>query len=580
MSNKAIFHSSGVLVTKNEQGEYEPIEEMVEQIDVQISDKQGEIHSSKDNNLKQALKGQIKALEKEKDHLTKDAKKLIDLRYKTLILLDTPGQDLFNAIMSLLSHDKYEVEYSYVDTSGTIKTKSNILRGWPVVIFAQAIDLTHYERYAEIQRRFIFANPKMDKEKYRAAIDLMADKYSLPDFIYEDIVVSDLQKEQARELVKSRKEKILEISDRISPGKNNTFIPFRDAVEQSLNAAKAFDMTVADRTLGYLPLLATIHIEDRPGLVLRKEHDPIVYTYPFAIFEDLREALYIIQYSSGLRPFIAEWFDNVFLSTFEKKTEPDSKDDSRGNHLTEDIKALTIKELREATFEIQGKRLSANQIRKGYLEPLMSEAYIDKQTSNLNKSTDIFYPIILCKVCKSAKWDEDALLSQQNQLIVEDSALFPRKDYVRSQIEGVCKALHRKGFLEIKKIDIDNTVDTYYSEPERYFLDRGLQKNIFNFIKPFGNTALQKDNGGQTKEIETKEGQKSASWRDFAHFNTLQNNVTEQNDIDVYDQKPPPRPIINENWSNQYAYPCKHCDFKTNDQSHTVKKQPGKAGYG
>jgi hypothetical protein len=51
MSNKAIFHSSGVLVTKNEQGEYEPIEEMVEQIDVQISDKQGEIHSSKDNNL-------------------------------------------------------------------------------------------------------------------------------------------------------------------------------------------------------------------------------------------------------------------------------------------------------------------------------------------------------------------------------------------------------------------------------------------------------------------------------------------------------------------------------------------------
>jgi hypothetical protein len=441
--------------------------------------------------------------------------------------------------MSLLSHDKYEVEYSYVDTSGSIKTKGNILRGWPVVIFAQAIDLTHYERYAEIQRRFIFANPKMDKDKYRAAIGLLADKYGLPDFMYEELVVSDEQKEQARELVKSRKEKILEISDRIAPGKNNTFIPFRDAIEQSLNAAKAFDMTVADRTLGYLPLLATIHIEDRPGLVLRKEHDPIVYTYPFAIFEDLTEVLYMIQYASGLRPFIAEWFDNVLLSSFEKKTEPDSKVDSRGHNLTEDIKALAVRQLREATFEIQGKRLTANQIRKGYLEPLINEGYIDKETSNLNKSTDIYYPIILCKVCKSAKCDEDALLSQQNQLIVEDSSLFPRKEYMKSQIEGVRKVLSHKGFLEINKIDIDKTIETFYNEPERFFLDRGLQKNIF--IKPFKKTALQNDNGGQTEEIETKGGQKSASGTDFAHFNTLPRDVIEQSDI-YRGQKPPPRP--------------------------------------
>ena len=120
---------------------------------------------------------------------------------------------------------------------------------------------------------------------------------------------------------------------------------------------------------------------------MRKEHDPIVLTYPFAIFEDLKEVLYMIQYSSGLRPFIAEWFDNVLLFLYDYKTEPDSKVDSRGNNLTEDIKALTIRELREATFWIQGKRLTANQIRKGYLEPLMNEAYIDKQTSNLNKGT-------------------------------------------------------------------------------------------------------------------------------------------------------------------------------------------------
>jgi hypothetical protein len=51
-----------------------------------------------------------------------------------------------------------------------IKTKTNILRGWPAVIFAQAIDYSHYQRYPEIQRRFIITNPKMTTEKYAAAI--------------------------------------------------------------------------------------------------------------------------------------------------------------------------------------------------------------------------------------------------------------------------------------------------------------------------------------------------------------------------------------------------------------------------
>src|SRR5438132_358127 len=102
--------------------------------------------------------------------------------------------------------------------------------------------------------------------------------------------------------------------------------------------------------------------------------------------------------------------------------------------------------------------------------------------------------------------------SQQNQLIVDD---------------------------EINKIDIDKTIETYYNNPEKYFFGRGLQKNIFT--KPFENTTLQNDNGGQTKEIEAKEGQKSASGTDFAHFNTLQNNFTEQSDM-YADQKPPPRP--------------------------------------
>lgn len=111
--------------------------------------------------------------------------------------------ELFNAVMRLLSHDNYEVEYEYADTGQHgIRTKGNILRGWPAVIFAQALDYSHYKRYPEIQRRFIITNPKMTVDKYKQAVGLIGKKYGLPDFIYQAKIVSTEQKEQVREIIK------------------------------------------------------------------------------------------------------------------------------------------------------------------------------------------------------------------------------------------------------------------------------------------------------------------------------------------------------------------------------------------
>ena len=112
------------------------------------------------------MESYIESLEKDKKDLKNSAKKLIDLSHRILVFLDSPRPELFNALMPLLSHDRYEVEYEFVDTNNGIKTKTNILRGWPAVIFAQAIDYSHYQRYPEIQRRFIITNPKMTPGKY------------------------------------------------------------------------------------------------------------------------------------------------------------------------------------------------------------------------------------------------------------------------------------------------------------------------------------------------------------------------------------------------------------------------------
>ena len=95
--------------------------------------------------------------------------KLIDFSHRILLYLDTPRSGLINTLMSMLAHDSYETEYEYADsTANGIKTKSNVLRGWPAFFYAQALDTSHYKRDAEANRRFIKIKSKHGQRKDRA----------------------------------------------------------------------------------------------------------------------------------------------------------------------------------------------------------------------------------------------------------------------------------------------------------------------------------------------------------------------------------------------------------------------------
>jgi hypothetical protein len=239
MTDKALFHMQGTLVVKNnETGEYESIEEKVAEIDSEIEDKESEICRTKENNLKQGLHSQIKELARQKKELLKGVMKRIDLDHKVLIFSDTPKHTLLEAIMSLLSHDRYEVEYVFVDTFNGIETKSNVLRGFPTVIFTAAIDYSKHPRWAETQRRFIITNPNMTPEKYKQSIQLIGAKSGLPEFVYDATIVSESEKEQAREIIKGLKDKILSIAERNTPSSLNVFIPYYTSLEKSLHLTK------------------------------------------------------------------------------------------------------------------------------------------------------------------------------------------------------------------------------------------------------------------------------------------------------------------------------------------------------
>jgi hypothetical protein len=79
----------------------------------------------------------------------------------------------------------------------------------------------------------------MTPEKYKQSIQLIGAKSGLPEFMYDATIVSQTEKEQAREIIKGLKDKILSITERNTPSSPNVFIPYYTSLEKSLPSNKA-----------------------------------------------------------------------------------------------------------------------------------------------------------------------------------------------------------------------------------------------------------------------------------------------------------------------------------------------------
>jgi hypothetical protein len=346
------------------------------------------------------------------------------------------------------------------------------MEDWPAVIFAQAIDYSHYQRYPEIQRRFIITNPKMTTEKYAAAINLIFDKFGLPDFAYQLKVVSDHDKQKVKQIILDIKEKMLDICDRILPGANNVFVPFSEVLEQLVKKERAFDMTAANRFGTFLTLLPLVNIDKKPRIVVRLEGSPIWQTIPFALFEDLRESMFLMEYAGadGVRPYILEWYHDVFLVAYYEAKERDlrskvlvtNKNSGEQVTISENIIALTTDDLVEKTREVYKRTYTKGHIRDAFIYPLMNSGYVDYADSEIDKRTKIYYPLIILED-KDTSINENKRLQgkintcnlfQQSKIYVENTALYPNKQYIISKIQALLKCTDQNPlFKQIKILD-------------------------------------------------------------------------------------------------------------------------------
>ncbi|HEX5186587.1 MAG TPA: hypothetical protein VFV86_06820 [Nitrososphaeraceae archaeon] len=457
MTDKALFHRPGTLVIKNQYGEYESIENIIKEIDEQIADKENDISNTNNRYTKQAFRSIIIELKQEKKDLLKDARKLIDLSNKIIIFLDTPKESLLAGLLPLLSHDKYEVEYEFTDTHNGIQTRNNVLRGFPAVIIAQALDYSHSPRFPEYSRRFITTNPTISTEKFNEAVNLISNKFSVPDLIYQQTVVSDQEKDKAREIIKGLREQIKDICSNVKPGKNNVIIPFNESIIGLLPKEKSEDMTRANRLYTYLSFLPVVYFHNRPRITIVKPGDTIIQTIPIATFEDLKNTVSLMEYSDGVRPYILEWYYDVLLKSYEGKGDtPDSKTTIKINKkgeefeeiLTEERVAVTSKDLIKKHKEQHNEILTSHKLLQAYLYPLLNHGYIDSIDSNLDRRAKIYYPLIVTKKYINLFYlEEKNNLSQEMNKIVANSTTFPDQVFTLSVLQSILKYYSELGYI-------------------------------------------------------------------------------------------------------------------------------------
>ena len=73
------------------------------------------------------------------ENYIENSKTLIDLRGKILVFLEPPQHELWNLLKPILSHDKKEIEFPFVDktANSNAETKDVVVRGLAFLYFLQ-----------------------------------------------------------------------------------------------------------------------------------------------------------------------------------------------------------------------------------------------------------------------------------------------------------------------------------------------------------------------------------------------------------------------------------------------------------
>ena len=277
-----------------------------------------------------------KALIHQKGSYDEDADRfMIDLNNKIIIFLDEPQFYTLMMLKPLLSHDRYEIEYRYVDKQG--KTVTSTLRGWPSVIFC-AVQSKYTMEYAS---RWLTASPETSLEKIKKVVELKGDMATHP------------EKYEKGKNFKVWK-KVFNILKQSAP--HRVIIPYANILSKHFRPKKPEHMRFYELFLGLIKASTILHSmqrqKDQYGRLQATLED---YEIAYNIFTEIeRPTVY------GLGVNVLDFYDNVMTTA-----------------IPTNLDYATYKSLMEKYHEIYGEPISRDHLRSSYLKPLIRKGLVD-----------------------------------------------------------------------------------------------------------------------------------------------------------------------------------------------------------
>ena len=324
-SSKAFLHKEGEMVLTNSDGSLIPIQPILSKLQIDketqndlLANQKSLDPTDRDKDLIKECRKKVSDIDKKINDLLSRQKKLINLDNMIIIFQDTPQDSFFDNLMTLISQDsERDQEYIFTEQSGKgkLEAKENILHGMPLIFTTRVVDDTENKRFAEKNRRLVNVNPNVSEQKNRAANALIVKKYGFIPEEYDEQVVSRDDKEKAKKIIEMMFEKIKYHSSFLGPKQSGIKLFFGPAIANAIPGKDPWSMTVTERIMKYLSVIAKIHMDSRPRLV-NKETGAF---YIIPTFEDLRTVLDLIDKAgSNVRPYQAEWYEKTFVPAIEE----------------------------------------------------------------------------------------------------------------------------------------------------------------------------------------------------------------------------------------------------------------------
>ena len=225
----------------------------------------------------------------------------------------------------------------------------------------------------------------MIPQKYKESTKLISQKIGKPNLVQQEIIISDIEIDNAKKCILLLKQKINELKLKNNNGKISVWIPYAELLEKELPSNKGTDVRLQKRVFSLLRIVPIIKSNHRKLLLLGKE------TSVIADLADLREVLSITQNYEGIPKYKIEFFNEIFYPCYQSKDGPDLSSDGTKK---EEIRAVTTKQLCEFFKEKKGKPISTDNLKKVYLNELINNALIDSVDSKIHGRQDIYYPLI------------------------------------------------------------------------------------------------------------------------------------------------------------------------------------------